>query len=370
MRLLVHPGDGVGPLVKAIQSAKSRVEILIFRFDRPEIEKALAGAVKRGVFVHALIAYTNRGGESRLRKLEMRLLEAGVTVARTADDLARYHGKMMLIDRRRLFLLSFNFTFLDIDHSRSFGVVTTNKKLVQEAAKLFEADTKRQPYTPGAPEFVVSPLNARKELSAFLRGARKQLLIYDPEISDSAMIRILEDRAGAGVEIRIIGRLQRKNSKVQVQKLCTMRLHTRTIIRDGKHAFIGSQSLRELELSARREVGITFRDRKIVSRLVKIFSGDWESAGESRECVSQEPAVEPAARVAKKVAKAVTKELPPLATVVEVAVKQVVGDKTDLEIDAKHVEETVKDAVKEAIRDAVLDVVEIAVEQNGTGSHK
>ena len=53
----------------------------------------------RGVAVHTLIAYTNRGGENGLRKLEMRLLAEGVTVSRTADDLARYHAKYMIIDR-------------------------------------------------------------------------------------------------------------------------------------------------------------------------------------------------------------------------------------------------------------------------------
>ena len=78
MKLLIQPGDGVAPLVEAINAAKSRVEIAIFRFDRGEIEKALANAASRGVFVHALIAYTNRGGERNLRKLEMRLLEAGL----------------------------------------------------------------------------------------------------------------------------------------------------------------------------------------------------------------------------------------------------------------------------------------------------
>src|SRR5271169_6708032 len=145
VKLLIQPTDGVAPLVRAIDRAKSRVEIAIFRFDRKEIEQALANAVARGVFVHALIAYTNRGGEQNLRKLEMRLLGAGVTVARTADDLIRYHGKYMIVDRRELHVLSFNFTRLDIDYSRGFGVVTRNRKLVQEAVKLFEADTQRRP---------------------------------------------------------------------------------------------------------------------------------------------------------------------------------------------------------------------------------
>ena len=370
MKLIIQPDEGVQPLVKAINKAKQRIEIVIFRFDRPEIERALANAVNRGVFVHALIAYTNRGGERNLRKLEMRLLEGGITVARTADDLARYHGKMMIIDRRELYVLAFNFTYLDIDHSRSFGLITANHGLVQEAAKLFEADTKRQIYSPSQSNFVVSPVNARRQLSAFLRGARKQLLLYDPDVSDGAMIHILEERAKAGVKIKVIGRVSRKSDGLEVHKLATVRLHTRTIIRDGSQAFLGSQSLRELELSARREIGVIFRDRKIVNRLLKIFGEDWESVEGSATHAASDTTTEPVAKVAKKVAKAVTKDLPPVAPVVEVLVKEVVGDKVDIALDREEVEETVKEAVKEAVKDAVRDVVEVVVEQNGASSLK
>ena len=365
MKLLVQPGDGVKPLLDAINGAKSRVEIVIFRFDRGEIEKALANAAARGVFVHALIAYTNRGGEKNLRKLEMRLLEAGITVARTADDLARYHGKFLIIDRRELFLLSFNYTYLDIDHSRCFGLITDNPKLVAEAVKLFEADTKRQPYDPGFPEFIVSPVNARKQLGKFLQGAKKQLLIYDPEISDPSMLKILEARAQAGVEIRVLGRLSRLCSKIGAHKLSIMRLHTRTIIRDSKQAFIGSQSLRELELSARREVGVIFRDKKIVAKLAKMFQEDWEAV-EKRAQEQPEQESAPADRVAKKVAKVVSKDLPPVTPVLRVLVRELVGDTGDMDLDPAVVEESVKDAVKEAVKEAVRDAVETVVEQNGT----
>lgn len=366
MKLLVQPGEGVKPLLDAINGAKQRVEIAIFRFDRGEIEKALANAAARGVFVHALIAYTNRGGEKNLRKLEMRLLDAGITVARTSDDLARYHGKFLIIDRRQLFLLSFNFTYLDIDHSRCFGLVTTNSKLVAEAVKLFEADTKRQPYTAGLAQFVVSPLNARKQLAAFLKSAKKELLVYDPEISDPAMLKILEARAQAGVAIRVIGRVSRASVKLEARKLATMRLHTRTIIRDSKQAFIGSQSLRELELGARREVGVIFRDQKIVTKLAKVFEEDWTAVEQATQATrehAQEEAA-PADKVAKKVAKAVTKDLPPVAPVLRVLVRELVGDTADMELDSTVVEESVKDAVKEAVKEAVRDAVETVVEQN------
>jgi phosphatidylserine/phosphatidylglycerophosphate/cardiolipin synthase-like enzyme len=351
--------------VDAINRAKSRVEIAIFRFDRAEIEKALASAAARGVFVHALIAYTNRGGERNLRKLEMRLLDNGITVARTADDLARYHDKFLIIDRRELFLLSFNFTHLDVEYSRCFGVVTRNPKLVAEAVKLFEADTKRQPYEPGVPSFIVSPVNARKQLTAFLKGAKKELLIYDPEISDPAMLRVLDERARAGVDIKVIGRL-RGNLAIPARKLSIMRLHARTIIRDGAHAFIGSQSLRELELNARRELGLVFRDKKIAAKLAKMFQSDWaaiEKAPQPAESVPERSLddADQAAKVAKKVAKAVTRDLPPVVPVLRVVVRELVGDRAGIELDSAEVEESVKEAVKDAVRDAV----ESAVEQNG-----
>src|SRR5215471_4402947 len=102
MKLLIQPEDGISPLVKAISQTRQSIEILIFRFDQREIERALAAAVARGVSVHALIAHTNRAGESGLRNLELRLLSTGVTVSRTAGDLTRYHGKMMIVDGREL----------------------------------------------------------------------------------------------------------------------------------------------------------------------------------------------------------------------------------------------------------------------------
>jgi len=369
LKLLIQPGDGVEPLVEAINGAKSRVEIAIFRFDRAEIEKALADAAARGVFVHALIAYTNRGGERNLRKLEMRLLAAGITVARTSDDLVRYHDKFLIIDRRELFLLSFNFTHLDIDHSRCFGLVTTNSKLVAEAVKLFEADTKRQPYVPGLASFVVSPVNARKQLAAFLGGAKKELLIYDPEISDPAMLRLLDARLQAGVDIKVIGRVSQAGTKLDARKLSTMRLHTRTIIRDGSQAFVGSQSLRELELGSRREVGIIFRDNKIVGKIAKIFHDDWDAI----ERASQQPAPQPdvheevadPAKVAKKVAKAITKDMPSVEPLLRVVVRELVGEDGETALNTAVMVESVEDAVKEAVKEAVRDAVETVVEQNG-----
>jgi len=371
------------PLIKGIKDAKKSIEIVIFRFNRSEIERALAAAVTRGIHVHALIASTNRGGMQNLRDLEMRLLAAGVTVSRTDNDLVRYHGKLMIVDRRVLFLLAFNFTWLDMERSRSFGVVTSNKKHVEEAAKLFDADTKRQPYTAGSATFVVSPVNARRQITAFIRGAKKELLIYDPEISDPAIIRVLEARVRAGVTVKVFGKLKAKSGVLaapgMVQKTLHIRLHTRSIVRDGSWAFVGSQSLRSLELDARREVGIIFRDPKVVGRLARTFEEDWETKEQpaaqplsTDEAQQQEQAS--AAKVAKKVAKAVADDLSPVKPVFELTLREMSGSvpgtllKDDTSLNHPEMEATVKQAVKDAVRQVVRDFVEQANGTDGAGT--
>ena len=93
----------------------------------------------------------------------------------------------------------------------------------------------------------------RAQLSAFLGKAKTQLLIYDPKVSDIRVIKLLKERAKAGVDVRIIGKLGGKKSQLNWEKYPGRRLHVRAIIRDGRQAFFGSQSLRRLELDTRRE---------------------------------------------------------------------------------------------------------------------
>lgn len=349
MRLLIQPASGVQPIITAIEGAKKSVEIVIFRLDRTEIEEALAGAVSRGVFVHALIAHTAGSGEQRLRQLEGRLLRAGITVAQTAGELRRYHNKMMIIDRRAVFVLAFNFTTIDMIRSRSFGVISTDRRVVDEAVKLFEADTKRQMFEPSKSDLVVSPANARERLADFIQGAKRELLIYDLRISDGVMVRLLEQRAKAGVEVKVIGQMSRKTQGIQVQRMAGLRLHARTIVRDSKAAFVGSQSLRANELDTRREVGIIFRDSRLVKRLASIFEEDWSFA----ENASRPDAQPASAKVAKKIAKAISEEIPPVGPVIAEVLEKVPGSMNGIAIDHEEIEESVRVAVKQAVRDVM-----------------
>jgi phosphatidylserine/phosphatidylglycerophosphate/cardiolipin synthase-like enzyme len=367
VKLIIEPADGVAPLLAAIKRARASVEIAVFRLDRKDVEAALTAAAARGVRVTALIAFANRGGEKLLRQLELRFLAAGIIVARTSNDLVRYHGKYILIDRRILCVLSFNFTHLDIDHSRGFGVITSRPGCLQEASSLFKADCTRTRYAPKVETFVVSPVNSRRLLGTFLKRARKQLLIYDPMISDREMRGILQGRTKAGVEVKVIGRVSGR-APFEVQRLAGMRLHTRTIIRDRRQAFVGSQSLRTLELDSRREVGLVIRDPTAVKRLIDTFESDWIAAGTKfvppPPASVAAPAEAPAGASPKETAKAVaafTEELQPLAATVREAVRQAVAQAGEDVLHDKDVKDTMKKVAKQAIKEAVKDAVQDAV---------
>ena len=285
MKLIIQPDEGVAPLVRAITRAKKTIDIVIFRFDRREVEQALKAAVGRGVAVRAIIAHTNKGGEKGLRKLEQRLLEAGVAVTRTSDELVRYHGKYMVVDKT-LWVFGFNFTKIDTARSRSFAVATRDLRAVKEASSLFEADTTRQPYAPSRSNLVVSPETARDVLGKFLKGARKELAIYDIKIQDPAMVRILDERARRGVKIRVIGSLKGSIEGAAVYPLTGFRLHVRAIIRDGTRAFVGSQSLRTLELDERRELGLLVSNPSVTRQLLHVFEADWEASAKAKDKVA------------------------------------------------------------------------------------
>ncbi len=120
-------------------------------------------------------------------------------------------------------------------------------------------------------------------------------------------------------------------------------------------------------------MGLIFRDKKIVSTLIKIFHDDWDAI--ERAAAAADPEEVPAhsaqqdaeqpAKVAKKVAKAVSKDLPPVAPVLRVVVRELVGETVNHDLETTMAEERVEDAVKEAVKEAVRSAVETVVEQNG-----
>jgi cardiolipin synthase len=288
MRLIIQPDHGAQPIIEAIDAARDTIDLYLFRLDHPRVEDAIERAIDRGIAVRALVAHVNSGGKRPLRKLELQLLGMGVAVSRSDDDLMRYHGKLMIVDRKLAFILGYNFTRSDMEETRSLGIATESKEIVEAALSLFESDFERKTFLPPLEDLVVSPLNSRPVLLSLIEGAKEKLLIYDSRFTDSLMRRAVMKRARAGVEVRIIGRMKKQEPPVMVQEREASTLHVRAIVQDDNCVFIGSQSMRRVALERRREIGLIVRERDIVAAVGRIFENDWQE-GQSADRSGEQP---------------------------------------------------------------------------------
>lgn len=275
LKLIVQPGPGLEPVIRALRRAQRTIDLAIFRLTSEEVERELEAAVARGVTVRALVAHRAKGETDRLRAVEQRLLAGGVTVARTAEDLVKYHGKYLVVDET-LHLLGFNFK----GHlkSRSFGISTRSRAAVQEARRLFEADLARRRFEPAGSPLVVSPETSRARLARLIAGARSELVIYDRKLTDPGFVTLLLARAAAGVNVRVIGSAPELEKAMPVRALKGLKLHVRAMVRDRTQVFVGSQSLRPLELDRRREVGLVIVNARVGRQLMDVFDHDWEAS--------------------------------------------------------------------------------------------
>jgi phosphatidylserine/phosphatidylglycerophosphate/cardiolipin synthase-like enzyme len=160
------------------------------------------------------------------------------------------------------------------------------------------------------------------------------------------------------VQVKIIGHVSR-NKHLSARAFKRMRLHTRVIIRDCKQAFLGSQSLRRLELDERREIGMIVNNAKVVSSLVTVFEDDWKASTPADRHADKKRVSAKAERTSRKVTKAVKKKLAP-ALMVQRVVK-VIEKEANVEVDRAEASEVVKGALAKAVKKAAAKIVEEAV---------
>ena len=205
-------------------------------------------------------------------------------MSRTADEFVKYHGKYIVIDDT-LHLLGFNFTKRDLTRTRSFGIRTRDRRAVQDAIALFESDLTRQPFSMtrrvaarGEPrDRTPCRLNGGSSAHAntgdLRRAARRSRLRQADPAARSRRRRGADHRQGAEAREGRTGPAAEESAA----------LHVRAIIRDGTHAFVGSQSLRRLELDDRREVGLIITNPSVARRMLQIFEADWEASAKKKE---------------------------------------------------------------------------------------
>ena len=141
----IRPSDGAdlvwspGALdsqLSLINSAKHTVDIYNEEMDDSAVTSALQAAARRGVDVEVVMTASS-DWDSAFKKLT----GAGVHVRTYKQDASRYiHAKMILVDGRRAFLGSQNFSAGSLDDNRELGIILSTGAIIRSLGGTFAGD--------------------------------------------------------------------------------------------------------------------------------------------------------------------------------------------------------------------------------------
>ena len=285
--LIVQPGDSFFPIVGAIDSATHSIKMTVFRMDDPIILDAIKNAVTRKIKVQIIISTDAKGWVKKNKRLADDLTRLGASVKAlkaTKDSIKRYHYKIITVDKKMSFILTFNPTRKNLHYARDFGIQIRDQAIATELNRLFDSDWRGETFLPNDTPLVLSPFNSRVKLSSLIQSARRTIRVLDAKLQDGRMISLLKQKALEGCDVRIISNdvsLNRAVPNLRVRRLARYKLHAKCIVVDGEQFFIGSQNLREVSLDQRREVGIIIEDGGLARKIERVINEDWMNATET-----------------------------------------------------------------------------------------
>ncbi len=297
VQLFVEPAAGETPILHAIEAAQTSVWVEVYLLTDANVIHALEDAAQQGVDVRVLLEPNPYGSGATSPAQTLQELQAAGVQAKGADPAFHYtHEKALIIDGATLFILTANLTKSGLGGTsyaanREYGVIDTTAADVAEATSIFQADWQRTTPTLTDPNLIVSPVNARARLEAFIAGAHATLLVEDEEMLDTQSEDALIAAAQRGVNVEVIlpapaGSSSSADSDVtrllhggaHVRYIAIVYMHAKMLLADDQLAFVGSENFSATSLDDNRELGIMIADPAVLATLNQTFQQDWSSA--------------------------------------------------------------------------------------------
>jgi phosphatidylserine/phosphatidylglycerophosphate/cardiolipin synthase-like enzyme len=293
--VFVEPAAGESPVTQLIRGAQKSVWVEVYLLTDRTVIYALEDAAQRGVDVRVLLEPNPYGSGATTPAQTLSELQAAGVHAQASNPAFHYtHEKTIVIDNATLLVLTANLTKSGLGGSsyaqnREYGVVDTSPEDVHEAADIFQADWQRVTPTLSDPHLVVSPVNARARLTAFIAAAHTSLIIQDEEMYDSQIEAALVAAAQRGVNVQVelpqptgsasggdVARLTQGG--VHVRYVSTIYIHAKMMVADGALGFVGSENFSANSLDDNRELGLLIADPGAIATLTATFQHDWSTA--------------------------------------------------------------------------------------------
>ena len=296
LQVLVEPDAGFAPIDDLIASASQTLDMTMYELADPGAESALADDERRGVKVRVLLD-RNREGTTNASARQF-LLDHGVSVEWAPPAFEADHEKAIVVDGRRLVVLTANLASRYYADTRDFVLVDTDTADVSGAESAFASDWAGRPGQPPAGEGLVWSPGSEAALVALVGAARHTLQVENEEMSDRAVIDELIAAARRGVDVEVtmtdsndwhqaFDRLVAAGVHVAIDPDPArtghdLYVHAKAVVVDagtpGGRLFVGSQNFTAASLDRNRELGLVVQDTAVVSLLARTLAGDHAAA--------------------------------------------------------------------------------------------
>jgi cardiolipin synthase A/B len=309
--LFIEPQAGRAPIIQAINAARSEIRLGICNISDPQIGDALAAAVARGVNVEVIVDQADYQAKPDEQAELATLIGEGVSVHLSNAVFPQSFEKDLVIDQREVLIMTMCLIPQTFEDTRDYGLVLANPGIIHEVTSVFDTDwaysappgdaTPAYNPTPAlrAPNLIWGPTDATAKLSQLIQSAHRSIDVTTELLSDPYLEGQLIAAAHRGVQVRLITPLDTREGGTNAAQVAFLMsegvnvrvtvglypaentppyMHAKTMIVDGRIAYIGSIDLDTTEATQDRELGIEFRMPALVRQLNAQFQSDWQSA--------------------------------------------------------------------------------------------
>jgi cardiolipin synthase A/B len=295
---------GLQPVITAIGTAQTSINMEIYHLTEMPIVDALVAAANTGVTVQLIIDQDNWNNHTSSEVADALTGTAGITVTPSSTAFRITHEKSFVIDDSVAFIMSLNLTS-PYTTTRDYAVSTTNAGVIAEFQSVFAADlTNAQNSTATTPTLkseyvVVSPVNSETRLTALVASAKTTLIASSENLGDPDIQAAMIAAAARGVQVQVMAPMcdQNSNTAYDIPYLTQLAaggvqalampptatatqpyIHAKMIVADGARAYIGSVNLSTASTTDARELGILFTDANAIGMIQTAFASDWALA--------------------------------------------------------------------------------------------
>jgi cardiolipin synthase A/B len=308
-KILILPDMGRHPILTAIKSAKKSIDITGYHLDDPQVIEELIQSRRKGIRIRLILQkpylypspFDNKINEATSIKLKNHGIETHFL-----EDY-RYplvHYKLMIIDNEYAIVQNFNYEDRNFK-ARNFGLTIENKEQVQALSKIFENDyngkslenDKESLTLWNKTRIILGPLYQRKLIMDLLRSAKSSIHIYQQDLCDPEMGKLLSSLAKEGKKIEVImvpapfggvdsNRINQtiitaSGGQFRFKPKNELYIHAKVILIDPEkkgQMYIGSCNFWSECLSRNRELGVVTNNKSQIQVVYDTFKKDWQSS--------------------------------------------------------------------------------------------